>query len=200
MIKNQYSPIIISGPSGAGKTKLVEFIEKQNPIFLEAVGLTTRKKRENEVEKMNFITKEEFEALINQDKLIEYCIYNNNYYGMCKEELEKLKYYNLIFNVGYSSAKIIKEMYGNSYMIYLLPPNKEELLKRLGNRDYNRYELGIIETIQHALKYDYLLISLTDNLEKTYFDFMEIIEEKSKSQQKRLTLSKNKDFVNNFYK
>lgn len=85
-------------------------------------------------------------------------------------------------------------------MIYLLPPTKEELLKRLGDRGMERYNLGIEETINNAFKYEYLLLSQPDDLNTTYCDFMDIIEEKSKAQQKRLILAKNKDFVNNFYK
>lgn len=200
MKKNEHSPVVISGPSGSGKSVLIDYIEKQNSIFLEATGSTTRKKRENETGRMNFITKEEFELLIKNDGLIEYCIYNGNYYGVSKKEFDKLKEYYLIFNVGYSSAKEIKTLYQDTYMIYLLPSNKEELLRRLGDRGIERYYLGIQETINNSFKYDYLLLSQTDDLNTTYCDFMDIIEKKSESQQKKLILAKNKDFINNFYK
>lgn len=200
MENKEYSPIVISGPSGSGKSVLIEYIEKQNPLFLEATGSTTRKKRESETGRMYFISKEEFELLIKNGGLIEYCIYNGNYYGVSKKEFEKLKEYRLIFNVGYSSAKEIKSIYQDTYMIYLLPPTKEELLKRLGDRGMERYNLGIEETINNAFKYEYLLLSQPDDLNTTYCDFMDIVEEKSKAQQKRLILAKNKDFVNNFYK
>jgi len=200
MENKKYSPIVISGPSGAGKSVLIEFIENQNPLFLEAIGSTTRKKRDIEVGKMYFISKEEFELLIKNNGLIEYCIYNGNYYGVSKKEFEKLKDYHLIFNVGYSSAKEIKTIYQDTCMIYLLPPTKEELLKRLGDRGIERYKLGIEETLNHAFKYEYLLLSQSNDLNTTYNDFMDIIEEKSKSQQKKLILAKNRDFVNDFYK
>lgn len=200
MENKEYSPIVISGPSGSGKSVLIEYIERQNPLFLEATGSTTRKKREIETGRMYFISKEEFELLIKSGGLIEYCIYNGNYYGVSRNEFEKLKEYHLIFNVGYSSAKEIKSIYQGTCMIYLLPPTKEELLKRLGNRDIERYNLGIEETLNNAFKYEYLLLSQPYDLNTTYCDFMDIVEEKSRSQQKRLILAKNKDFVNNFYK
>lgn len=200
MKNKEYDPIVISGPSGSGKSVLIEYIEKQNPLFLEATGSTTRKKREGETGRMYFINKEEFELLIKNGGLIEYCIYNGNYYGVSKKEFEKLKEYHLIFNVGYSSAKEIKYMYQDTHMIYLLPPTKEELLKRLGDRGIERYNLGIEETINNAFKYEYLLLSQPDDLKTTYCDFMDIVEEKSKAKQKKLILAKNKDFVNNFYK
>jgi len=200
MEKYKYSPIVISGPSGSGKSVLIEYIEQQNPLFLEADGSTTRQKREFETGRMNFISRQDFELLIQQGNLIEYCIYNGNYYGVSKDEFKKLKDYYLMFNVGYSSARVIKELYQDTYMIYLLPPTKEELLKRIGDRGIERYNLGIEETMNNALKFDYLLLSQPDNLETTYNDFMDIIDKNSKSQQKRLILAKNKDFINNFYK
>ena len=194
------NPIVISGPSGSGKSALIDNIERQDPTFIEAIGVTTRERRPMEVIKMDFITKEEFEELINKNNLIEYTLYNNNYYGVSKSEFEKLKDYNLIFNVGYSSAHEIQSIYPETHMIYLLPPNKEELLRRLGDRDYERYIVGIEETMKNALFYDYLLISLTDNLDETTADFMDIISENERGKQKRLTIAKNKDFINNFYK
>ena len=200
MKEKRYSPIVLSGPSGSGKSELIDYIEKKNPLFLEATGSTTRKKRENETGRMNFLTREKFIELILSDNLIEYCTYNGNYYGVSKEEFLKLRRYHLIFNVGYSSAKIIKKEYGDTFMIYLLPPTNEELLRRMGSRNLERYKLGIEETMNNALKYEYLLLSLTNDLESTYYDFMDIISQNDKANQKRLTLSKNIDFINNFYK
>lgn len=200
MKEKRYSPIVLSGPSGSGKSDLIDYIEKKNPLFLEATGSTTRAKRENETGRMNFLTKERFNELILSDNLIEYCIYNGNYYGVSKEEFLKLRSYHLIFNVGYSSAKIIKKEYDDTFMIYLLPPTKEELLRRMGSRDLERYKLGIEETMKNAFNYEYLLLSLTNDLESTYYDFMDIISQNDKANQKRLTLSKNIDFINNFYK
>ncbi len=194
------SPIVISGPSGSGKSKLIEYVEAGYPTFMEATGITTRAKREIEVGRMYFVSKAEFESLIATDNLIEYCIYNNNYYGVPKSEFAKLKEYHLMFNVGYSSAKEIKRMYEDTIMIYLLPPTKEELLRRLGDREQERYVLGIKETMAHALQYDYLLLSLTNDMETTTDDFMDIVHQREKAKQKRLILAKNRDFVTNFYK
>ena len=194
-----YNPIVITGPSGSGKTELIDYVEKNYSDFMEADGVTTRPRRDNELGRMGFLTRDEFEKLIAADKLIDYCIYNNNYYGTPKSEFEKLKFYHLMFNVTYSSAKVIKELYDKTTMIYLLPPTKEELLRRLGNREYERYLLGIQETMNFALKYDYLLLSLTNDLKTTAEDFMDIVSQNPNSQQKRLVLAKNRNFVNNFY-
>ena len=195
-----YSPIVITGPSGSGKSVLIEYIEQNNPLFIEAYGATTREKRENETGKMYFISHDEFEQLIDKNLLIEYCIYRNNYYGVLKSELEKLKERYVIFNVGYSSAQVIQSMQKSTFMIYLLPPNKEELLRRLGDRGYERYLLGIEETVNNAEKFDYLLLSQTDNLKGTYEDFMNIVEQKNDYQKSKMVLARNKDFIKNFYK
>lgn len=127
-------------------------------------------------------------------------MFNNNYYGVPKSEFEKLKEYHLMFNVGYSSAKEIKNIYEDTKMIYLLPPTSEELIRRLGDRGKERYVIGIQETMEYAFKYDYLLVSITNNLQQTAYDLMDIVNQKNASQQKKLILAKNRDFVNNFYK
>ena len=195
-----YSPIVITGSSGSGKSVLIEYIEQNNPLFIEAYGATTREKRENETGKMYFISHDEFEQLIDKNLLIEYCIYRNNYYGVLKSELEKLRERYVMFNVGYSSAQVIQSMQKSTFMIYLLPPNKEELLRRLGDRGYERYLLGIEETVNNAEKFDYLLLSQTDNLKGTYEDFMNIVEQKNDYQKSKMVLARNKDFIKNFYK
>ena len=200
MIDTRNNPIVISGPSGSGKSKLIEYIEKEYPTFLEATGITTRAKREIEVGRMYFVSKEEFQQLIISNDLIEYCVFNNNYYGVPKSEFEKLKEYHLMFNVGYSSAREIKNIYDDTKMIYLLPPTSEELIRRLGDRGKERYIIGIQEMMDYAFEYDYLLISITNNLQQTADDLMDIVNQKNTAQQKKLILAKNRDFVNNFYK
>lgn len=193
-------PIVLTGPSGAGKTELINYIVKNYSSFMEASGFTTRPRRNGETEKIQSVTKEEFEKLISRNGLIEYCTYNGNYYGVPKSEFKKLEKYNLIFNVGYSSAKVIKSMYSDTLMIYLLPPDKKELLRRLGNREYERYLLGIEETMKNALKYDYLLISETNNLKNTCDNFMHIVEKNQKQIETKLLMQKNKDFIDDFYR
>lgn len=200
MNKIENSPIVISGPSGAGKSELIDYVEKKYPTFLEATGITTREKRKVEVGRMYFVSKEEFQRLILSNGLIEYCMFNNNFYGVPKSEFDKLKEYHLMFNVGYTSAREIKNIYEDTKMIYLLPPTSEELIRRLGDRGKERYIIGIQETVDYAFKYDYLLISITNNLQQTADDLMDIVNQKNTAQQKKLILAKNRDFVNNFYK
>lgn len=196
-------PIIISGPSGSGKTQLIEYVEQNDSNFIEAFGCTTRNRRPNEVAAMYFIERQKFEDMIKDNEFIEYCQYNGNYYGVPKSELTKLDEINLMFNVGYSSARVIKSLDERSKMIYLLPPTKNDLLRRLEIRGQDadeRYSLGMEETINNAFEYEYLLLSHEDSMEEIYADFMDIATEKNASKAKRLTLAKNRDFINNYYK
>ena len=197
---SNYLPIVIAGPSGAGKTELINYITEHYSSFTEAAGYTTRPRRDTDNENIKSISKDEFEQMISSNGLIEYCVYNGNYYGIPKSEFQKLEKYNLIFNVGYSSAEIIKRIYSDTLMIYLLPPTKEELIRRLGDRERERYILGIEETKKNASKYDYLLVSETDNLEGTCNNFLNIVQQNQRQIQEKLKMEKNKDFVDDFYR
>jgi guanylate kinase len=192
----EHIPIVITGPSGTGKTKLIEYITNRNIEYTEAVGVTTRERRKTD-RNINFTTKENFVKLINEHRLIEYTIYNGNYYGMPINELDKLKRQSVIFDVGYSSAKLVKMTYNKTKMIYMLPPSEEELIKRLKkeNRDINRFVLGKNETLKNSQYYDYLLISDTDNMEAIYQNFINIVEKNEKTD-----IDKKEKFIEDFYR
>ncbi len=192
----EHIPIVITGPSGTGKTKLIEYITNRNIEYTEAVGVTTRERRKTD-KNINFITKENFVNLINEHRLIEYTIFNGNYYGMPINELDKLKRQSVIFDVGYSSAKLVKMTYNKTKMIYMLPPSEEELIKRLKkeNRDINRFVLGKNETLKNSQYYDYLLISDTDNMEAIYQNFINIVEKNKKTD-----IDKKEKFIEDFYR
>lgn len=197
---NNYNPIIITGPSGSGKSTIVNYIVDNNSLFIEAEGVTTREKRKNETDKIISISFDEFNRLIEKDLLIEYSKYNGNYYGIPKAEYVKLKEKYLLFNVGYSSAKIIKSNYVDSIMIFLLPPTRKDLVDRLGDRynDY-RYQSGKIETINNIANYDYLLISKNNDLAGTYRDFIDIVNKTKNSEKFKVKSLKNDMFIKSFY-
>ena len=199
LICEGYSPIVLSGPSGAGKTELIEYLKKKNKIFEEAPGITTRPRRIGEVGNTDFITQEKFFEYVNNDELIQYVRHDGNYYGTLKKALELLKDKQILFNMGYQGAVSLKNIRPDSSLIYILPPNKEEVLRRMGNRGIQRYSLGIEQTKKSIDLYDYLLISYTDNMEKLYCDFMDIYESSESGKTKSLKLIKNKDFMKNFY-
>ena len=196
---NEYLPIILSGPSGAGKTELIEYLKSKNSIFEEAPGITTRKRRANEFGKTDFVTTDEFLNYIKNDELIQYAIHDGNYYGTFKNALDLLKEKQVLFNMGLEGTKSLKKIRPDSSLIYILPPTKEEIIRRMGDRGTKRYELGITQTMNSIDLYDYLLISYTNDLELLYDDFMSIFLQKESSKAKSLKLVKNREFMRNFY-
>lgn len=199
MNKSNFSPLILSGPSGSGKSELIDYAENKNNIFCDAPGVTTRIRREFETGNIDCISESAFRELLKNDMLLQHSQFNGNYYGILKESLELLRSKQLVFNVGLNGAKAIQKIRPDSTLVYLLPPTKEELLRRMGDRDYNRYLLGITQTYESIDVYDYLLISYTDNIEQIYMDFVDIAEKNENSKVKSLKRKCNKEFMKKYY-
>ena len=197
--KNGFTPIVLSGPSGAGKTDLIDYLQEKDSIFLEAPGFTTRPRRPGETGNTDFITLEEFQNYIKQDALIQYAEYNGNYYGTLKSALGLLQEKQVLFNMGFAGSKAMKLLRPDSALIYILPPTYEELMRRMGNRGAERIEIGRIQTLNSIDVYDYLLISYTGERERLVHDFMDIYTEEERGKEKSLRLTKNQDFMRNFY-
>lgn len=180
--------IVISGPSGVGKGTIVKkLLERFNAWY--SISMTTRQKRENEIDKVNyfFVSREEFEKTIKENDFIEYATYNNNYYGTPRKEIDnKLnKNIDVIAEIEVKGAKKVKELYKDSVLIYILPPSFEELETRLRNR--NTEDNATIEKRLNIAKeelkqidiYDYVVVNNT--VEETTNKVINIIEsEKSK--------------------
>ena len=198
MYNYQYDPIVISGPSGAGKTKIIECLRsKYKGIISEAVGYTTRKQRYGEIdgEEYYFITKEDFRKMIDSNKFVEYTEYLGEFYGMPISELLKAKQGLKIFNVGLTSAIEIKKICPNAITIYILPPNAKELLRRIGNRGKERYEIAKSEATKVSQFYKYLVISETNNVEKSVNEIEKILFNNGKEN----LMENNRNFVLHFY-
>ena len=168
--------VILSSPSGAGKTTITKKIQQKYNSFKLSVSHTTRKPRSNEVDGVDyhFISEEKFKELIDKKKFYEYAKIFSNYYGTLKSTVDEVsKKYDLIFDIDWQGTKQLskfKEL--NLIKIYLLPPSKEELKKRLIKRNqesksevekrFKAYD----EDILHWQDYDYVLIN--ENLENCY--------------------------------
>ena len=132
--------VILSSPSGAGKTSLVKEISLKNNYSI-SISHTTRKPRANEIDGIDyfFINQEEFEKLIHKKKFLEHAKVFNNYYGSSKDVVfEKLdKGQNIIFDIDWQGTEQIKEkkLQYKVITIFILPPSRKELIKRLLNRD-----------------------------------------------------------------
>ena len=177
--------VILSSPSGAGKTTLVKLLSK-NKKFQISVSHTTREPRLNEVPEQDyyFVNKEKFENLIKNEEFFEYAKVFNHFYGTTRTPvIEKLdKGENVIFDIDWQGADQIKNKKLNYKLItfFILPPSKEVLFERLSNRDM-KDKLIVEERMKefdrdvlHWINYDYVIIN--DNLEDCYSRINNLIE------------------------
>lgn len=174
--------IVISGPSGVGKGTICNrLINELNAEY--SVSYTTREPRIGEINGINynFISREEFEMMIRNNDLLEYNIYNNNYYGTSKPNIiNKIdKGINIFLEIDVNGAKQIKKIFNNALLIYIAPPSLEDLKKRLLNRgtesiDKINERLAIAkEEMKQIQYYDYIIIN--DNIDRATEEIKNII-------------------------
>lgn len=163
--------IVLSGPSGCGKgTVLKELISKNSNVFL-SISATTRNPRDGEIDGKNyyFISKDEFEKQIQNDGMLEYAKYCENFYGTPKAPvLKRLENgQNVILEIEVQGAMKIKEKQKDAILVFLMPPSMEELERRLVDRKTDDIKtitkrLNIAkEEISNKDKYDYIIINNT---------------------------------------
>ncbi len=161
--------VILSSPSGVGKTTLVKKIQQKYQSFKISVSMTTRAPRSNEVNGVDyqFTSKKEFENLINQKKFYEYAKIFENYYGTLKKTVDDtIKENDILFDIDWQGTKQLSKFSNLKLIkIFLIPQDKNELKKRLIKRDQNteeevskRYD-SFDEDVKHWKDYDYILIN-----------------------------------------
>ena len=177
--------VILSSPSGAGKTTLVKLLAK-NKKFNISVSHTTRKPRSQEIVNQDyyFVDHQKFEVLIKNEEFLEYAKVFDHLYGTTRtpviEKLEKGE--NVIFDIDWQGADQIKNKKLNYKLItfFILPPSKEVLFERLSNRDM-KDKLIVDERMKefsrdvlHWINYDYVIIN--DDLNDCYSRINNLIE------------------------
>ena len=175
--------VILSSPSGAGKTTLTKKLQQKYNNFKISVSHTTRPPRSNEVNGVdyNFITKKKFEDLINDKEFYEYAKIFDNYYGTLKKNVDKiLKKNDIIFDIDWQGTKQLSKFKELKLVkLYLITDSKSELKKRLLNRDQNTKEEvekrfnSFDEDVKHWKDYDYIIIN--KNLEVCFKQIEKII-------------------------
>ena len=179
--------VVLSSPSGAGKTTLVKKISIENN-FKISISHTTRKPRTNEVNGKDyfFVNKEEFKNLVDKGEFLEHAKVFENYYGSTKSKvIERLKKgENVIFDIDWQGTEQIKKKNLNYKLIsfFILPPSKTELFNRLKNRDMKDKNIveermkQFNEDINHWENYDFVVIN--DNIDRCYKEIVEFINKK----------------------
>ena len=194
--------VILSSPSGVGKTTLVKLLSKNKNFFI-SISHTTRKPRQNEIggKDYHFVSDVEFKRLINNGEFLEYAKVFNNFYGTTRspviQSLEDGK--NVIFDIDWQGADQIKNKKLNYKLItfFLLPPSKEVLFERLSNRDMKdkliaeqrMKEFG--RDVLHWINYDYVVVN--DDLNECYSKIEKLIDAEINNGSKDY----DKDFIKN---
>jgi len=177
--------IVLSSPSGAGKTTLVKLLSELNSFEI-SISHTTRQPRPKEKSNKDyyFVNIDEFKRLIKNEEFLEYAKVFNNFYGTTRTRvIDKWnKGKNVLFDIDWQGADQIKNKKLDYKLItfFILPPSKEELFERLSNRDMKdkliaeermkQFERDVL----HWINYDYVVIN--DNLEKCFSKIKNLIE------------------------
>ena len=183
--KNEGVLLVISSPSGTGKTTICKKLLDHDKNIHLSVSVTTRKKRKNEVDGIDyyFRTKKEFLNLKSERSFIENAFVFENYYGTLKSEvLEQLKNgIDVLIDIDWQGTRqITKAMKGNLIKIFLLPPSIKELKKRLSKRNSDSIKeidfrmSNALKEIKHYNEYDYVLIN--NDLNNTFRQIVKILE------------------------
>jgi len=179
--------IVISAPSGTGKTTVVKKLLQQSTNLEASVSFTTRKMRENEKEGLDyfFVSEKTFTNMIQNDDFLEHATVFGNFYGTEKKSVsENLKKgVNVILEIDWQGALQIKSSMPSCVMIFLIPPSKEVLLARLKNRGTDsdqeiayRFNQAVLD-LEQSNKFDHVLVN--DQLDKIVTEIALCIEGKA---------------------
>jgi guanylate kinase len=160
---------IISAPSGAGKTSLVKELLTQIEQLELSVSHTTRAKRNGEIDGVDyyFIDKSKFQQMIEKDQFVEHACVFDNFYGTSaahiQEDLDKG--IDIILEIDWQGAEQVKQKFAHCESIFILPPSKQELYKRLTNRGQDSQKiidgrmLQAVNEMVHYKQYDYIIVN-----------------------------------------
>lgn len=167
--KEKGNLIVISGPSGSGKGTIIKELQKINKNVWLSISMTTRDIRSGDIpdETYYFITKEEFETRIKENKFLEYAPYNGNYYGTPKDKIEENlnQGKDVILEIEIQGALKVKQLIPDAIFIFILPPSMKELKRRLVNRNTESIDKVIsrfktaYQEINEVSKYNYVVIN-----------------------------------------
>ena len=177
--------IVLSSPSGVGKTTLTKKLAENNSQFVISISYTTRKPRPNEIDgkDYHFVTSKEFNDLIKKENFYEYAEIFDNYYGTHKKTVNELlsKNKDVLFDIDWQGTKQLKKIKDlNIITIFILTPNIKVLKDRLLNRHEGQYKViekrmnKFQEEISHWNEYKYVVVN--DDLDKCYKHIVNIIQ------------------------
>jgi guanylate kinase len=180
--------LILSAPSGAGKSTIISKLLQTNKEFKLSISATTRSPRGSERHGVEyyFLTREEFERKIKDGEFVEYAEVHGNYYGTLKSELEDNmnNNINVILDIEWQGARNVSNQFNKTKIlkIFLLPPSIEELERRLRGRGTDSEEVikkriaDAREQISHYNEYDYTIVN--ENIDEAFREVLAVVTTK----------------------
>ena len=175
-------PIIVSSPSGAGKTTIIDAVLKRSNTVARVITATTRAPRKGEKngKDYHFWTIKQFEQAIKKNQMLEWAQVHTSYYGIPKKSVDALIKKGIcpILVIDVQGARTVKKIYENAVLVFIIPPSLKELKKRILGRNDNTQDIELrLETakkeVQELDHYDYVLLNA--DLEKAITDMAGIV-------------------------
>ncbi|MDA9137525.1 guanylate kinase [Pelagibacterales bacterium] len=202
MIKNRETKgilIVISSPSGAGKTSICKELLRLDRKIKPSISVTTRKPRNNETNGVDyiFVSDNDFNVQISKGNFLEYANVFSNKYGTLASTTEKLlsDNYDVLFDIDWQGTQQLSQNNNNILTIFILPPNKAEIERRLKKRETENSEsINIVsermskfeDELSHWKEYDYVVTN--DDFEKCISEILNIISAERKKRTRQNTL------------
>ncbi len=190
--------IVISAPSGAGKTTLITRLVKEVRGLEFSISTTTRSSRRGEVDGKSyyFISKDEFRKKINESAFVEWAMVHGNYYGTSKKEIDRITSDGNIpiFDVDVQGSHSLRDKLDNAVFILIVPPSIAELEKRLRLRNTDSESViqlrlrNAVGELKHYDNFDYIVVN--DDLEQALDDLKSIIIAEQRRTDRNLELIK----------
>jgi guanylate kinase len=175
--------LVVSAPSGAGKTTIIRKILAEDKRIGFSISTTTRPNRPDDIEGESyyFISRKEFENLINKDEFVEWAEVHGNLYGTLKKEIDRIKALGKIplFDLDVQGGACLRNCIDSPVLIFIIPPSLDVLEQRLRNRKTDSEEqikIRLSNAIGELAKYDlYDYIIVNDNLDEAVESFKSIV-------------------------
>lgn len=196
-MKRKYFPVILSAPSGGGKSSIKNLLIKRDRRFVFSITATTREKRKNEIEGKDyyFKDKEEFVKLIKNGFFIEWAKVHNNYYGTPKKSILSILDSGKIpiMTIDVKGAYQVKRIFKDAVSIFILPPSLKVMISRLEKRGEDKENIEIrLNTARKELKYSYNFdyIVINDDIEEAVKEIISIVNSENRRVNRNLDILK----------
>jgi guanylate kinase len=196
-VKRKYFPVILSAPSGGGKSSIKNLLIKRDRRFVFSITATTREKRKNEIEGKDyyFKNKEEFVKLIKNGFFIEWAKVHNNYYGTPKKSILSILDSGKIpiMTIDVKGAYQVKRIFKDAVSIFILPPSLKVMISRLEKRGEDKENIEIrLNTARKELKYSYNFdyIVINDDIEEAVKEIISIVNSENRRVNRNLDILK----------